>query len=217
MRTYSAKPETVERDWYVVDATDRPLGRLASEIARRLRGKHKPVYTPHVDTGDYIIVINAKNIGVTGNKRTDEDVLPALGLPGWDQVDLAGEAARQVARAGARDRGQRHATQRSTGPGHVPQAPGLRRRRAQARCPATKTSQHLKPWHKSPIYSTGRRKTSTARVYLKRGSGNITVNKRALDDYFGRETARMIVRQPLETVDMRETFDIDVRVHGGGR
>ncbi|AUM14076.1 50S ribosomal protein L13 [Ketobacter alkanivorans] len=72
MKTFSAKPESVERDWYVVDATDKTLGRLATEIARRLRGKHKPVYTPHVDTGDYIVVVNAEKIRVTGNKRTNK-------------------------------------------------------------------------------------------------------------------------------------------------
>ena len=82
MPTYSAKPETVEPDWYVVDATDRPLGRLASEIAKRLRGKHKPVFTPHVDTGDYIIVINAEKIGVTGKKRTDKMYHRHSGYPG---------------------------------------------------------------------------------------------------------------------------------------
>jgi small subunit ribosomal protein S9 len=65
-------------------------------------------------------------------------------------------------------------------------------------------------------YSTGRRKTSTARVFLRRGSGAITVNKRPLDEYFGRETARMIVRQPLEKTDMSESFDISVTVKGGG-
>lgn len=72
MRTYSAKPETVKRDWYVVDATNLVLGRLASEVARRLRGKHKPVYTPHVDTGDYIVITNADKIRVTGNKMADK-------------------------------------------------------------------------------------------------------------------------------------------------
>lgn len=72
MKTFSAKPESVKRDWYVVDATDKVLGRLATEIARRLRGKHKPEYTPHVDTGDYIVVINADKIRVTGNKATDK-------------------------------------------------------------------------------------------------------------------------------------------------
>ncbi len=72
MKTFSAKPETVKRDWYEVDATDKVLGRLASEIARRLRGKHKPEYTPHVDTGDYIVVVNAEKIAVTGNKVKDK-------------------------------------------------------------------------------------------------------------------------------------------------
>lgn len=72
MKTYSAKAETVERDWYLIDADGKTLGRLASEIARRLRGKHKAVYTPHVDTGDYIVVINAEKVKVTGNKAKDK-------------------------------------------------------------------------------------------------------------------------------------------------
>ncbi|RKS86982.1 LSU ribosomal protein L13P [Orbus hercynius] len=72
MSTFSAKPETVKRDWYVVDASGKTLGRLATEIASRLRGKHKAEYTPHVDTGDYIIVINAEKVAVTGKKRTDK-------------------------------------------------------------------------------------------------------------------------------------------------
>ncbi len=72
MKTYSAKPETVKRDWYVLDASGKVLGRLASEIARRLRGKHKPEFTPHVDTGDYIIVINAEKVQVTGKKEREK-------------------------------------------------------------------------------------------------------------------------------------------------
>lgn len=72
MKTLSAKPETVKRDWFVVDATDKTLGRLSTEIARRLRGKHKPEYTPHVDTGDYIVVVNAEKVAVTGKKASDK-------------------------------------------------------------------------------------------------------------------------------------------------
>lgn len=72
MKTFTAKPETVQRSWFVVDATGKTLGRFATEIARRLRGKHKAEYTPHVDTGDYIIVLNADKIAVTGNKRNDK-------------------------------------------------------------------------------------------------------------------------------------------------
>jgi len=72
MKTFSAKPEEVRHGWYLVDATGKTLGRLASELAIRLRGKHKPEYTPHVDTGDYIVVINAEKIRVTGNKLQDK-------------------------------------------------------------------------------------------------------------------------------------------------
>ncbi|HET6546377.1 MAG TPA: 50S ribosomal protein L13 [Rhodanobacteraceae bacterium] len=72
MKTISAKPESVKRDWFVVDATNKTLGRLATELARRLRGKHKPIYTPHVDTGDYLVVINAEKISVTGKKLDDK-------------------------------------------------------------------------------------------------------------------------------------------------
>ncbi len=82
MKTFSAKPETVERDWYVVDATGKTLGRLATEIAVRLRGKHKPVYTPHVDTGDYIVVINAEKVRVTGKKRNDKIYYSHTEYPG---------------------------------------------------------------------------------------------------------------------------------------
>ncbi len=72
MKTFSAKPAEVKRDWFLVDASDKTLGRLASEIATRLRGKHKPVYTPHVDTGDYIVVVNAAKVRVSGNKANDK-------------------------------------------------------------------------------------------------------------------------------------------------
>ncbi len=72
MKTFSAKPQDVRRDWFLVDASGKTLGRLSTEIARRLRGKHKPEYTPHVDTGDYIVVVNAEKIRVTGNKLKDK-------------------------------------------------------------------------------------------------------------------------------------------------
>ena len=82
MKTYSAKAEEVNREWFVVDASEKTLGRLASEIAHRLRGKHKPEYTPHVDTGDYIVVINAEKLRVTGAKSTDKMYHHHTGYPG---------------------------------------------------------------------------------------------------------------------------------------
>ena len=82
MKTFSAKPHEVQRDWFVVDATDKVLGRVASEVARRLRGKHKPVYTPHVDTGDFIVVVNVEKLRVTGNKAEDKKYFRHSGYPG---------------------------------------------------------------------------------------------------------------------------------------
>ena len=82
MKTFSAKPAEVKRDWYVVDAEGKTLGRLATEIAHRLRGKHKAEYTPHVDTGDYIVVVNAEKVHVTGAKTTDKMYHHHTGYPG---------------------------------------------------------------------------------------------------------------------------------------
>ena len=82
MKTYSAKPESVKRDWYVVDASGKTLGRLAAEVASRLRGKHKPEYTPHVDTGDYIVVINASQIQISGKKAQAKMYYSHTGFPG---------------------------------------------------------------------------------------------------------------------------------------
>jgi large subunit ribosomal protein L13 len=82
MKTFSAKSHEVRRDWFVVDAADKVLGRLAAEIAHRLRGKHKPEFTPHVDTGDFIVVVNAAQIRVTGNKALDKKYYRHSGYPG---------------------------------------------------------------------------------------------------------------------------------------
>ncbi len=82
MKTFSAKPKEARHDWYVVDATDKVLGRLAAEVAHRLRGKHKPEYTPHVDTGDYIVIINAEKVAITGNKANAKVYHHHTGHPG---------------------------------------------------------------------------------------------------------------------------------------
>jgi len=82
MKTFSAKPQEVEREWFVIDATDVVLGRLAAEVALRLKGKNKPTYTPHVDTGDHIVIINAEKIAVTGNKEEDKIYYRHTEFPG---------------------------------------------------------------------------------------------------------------------------------------
>ena len=82
MNTFNAKAHEVKRDWYIIDATNQTLGRLATEVARRLRGKHKSVYTPHVDTGDYIVVVNVEKITVTGKKFENKIYYRHTGYPG---------------------------------------------------------------------------------------------------------------------------------------
>ena len=92
MKTYIAKSETVQRDWYLVDASGKTLGRLAAELAHRLRGKHKPVYTPHVDTGDYRVVVNAEKIAVTGKKLQDKMYHRFTGYIGNLKSETLGQA-----------------------------------------------------------------------------------------------------------------------------
>ncbi len=82
MKTFSAKAHEVQHDWWVIDATDKVLGRLAAEVALRLRGKHKPEYTPHVDTGDFIVIVNADKIRVTGSKFEEKVYYRHSGYPG---------------------------------------------------------------------------------------------------------------------------------------
>lgn len=91
MKTFSAKAEETKQDWYVVDASGKVLGRLASEIALRLRGKHKAIYTPHVDTGDFIVVVNAEKISLTGKKLTDKIYYSYSGYPGGLRETAAGK------------------------------------------------------------------------------------------------------------------------------
>jgi large subunit ribosomal protein L13 len=94
-KTFSATPSDIEHDWYVVDAANRVVGRLASEIARVLRGKHKPTFTPHMDTGDYVVVVNAEEARFTGTKETDKEYLQYSGYPGGDRTESPEEVRDQ--------------------------------------------------------------------------------------------------------------------------
>ena len=106
MKTYNAKKEDMDREWFVVDAQGLVLGRLATKIAHRLRGKHKPIYTPHTDTGDFIIVVNADKIALTGNKLNDKIYYSYSGYPGGLKETTAGkmlqEKPREVLRSAVR-------------------------------------------------------------------------------------------------------------------
>lgn len=90
-KTYNATPSDIEHEWYVVDGTNRTVGRLASEIARVLRGKHKPTYTPHMDTGDYVIVVNADEVRFSGKKEHEKEYLRYSGYPGGDHTESPAE------------------------------------------------------------------------------------------------------------------------------
>lgn len=90
-KTFNAKPAEVERDWYVVDAENMVVGRLASEVARILRGKHKPIFTPHVDTGDFVVIVNADKARFTGNKENDKRYFRHTGYPGGVKMPTAAE------------------------------------------------------------------------------------------------------------------------------
>ena len=125
MTTYSAKPETVKRDWYIVDASGKVLGRLASEIARRLKGKHKPEFTTHVDTGDYVIVVNAEKIVVTGKKTKDKLYHRYTGYQSGLQGGEFRRAAQACAGPGNRRSRARHVAEESFGASDVPQAQGI--------------------------------------------------------------------------------------------
>ncbi len=218
MKTFIAKNETVQRDWYVVDAEGKTLGRLAAALAYRLRGKHKPVFTPHVDTGDYLVVINADKIAVTGNKMRDKMYHRFTGYIGNLKTESLGQAL------------ERHPERviEIAVKGMLPKGPlgraMYRKLKVYAGAEHPHAAQQPQPLELygtiimaiTQNYGTGRRKSSTARVFLRKGSGNITVNDRPLDEFFGRETARMIVRQPLELTKNTESFDIVVTTTGGG-
>lgn len=112
MKTISANAQTAQHDWYVVDAQDLVLGRLAAEVAKRLRGKHKPEFTPHTDTGDYIVIVNAEKVRVTGSKATDKVYYSHSNFPGGLKeitfeklIDRAPERAIELAVKGMLPRG----------------------------------------------------------------------------------------------------------------
>jgi ribosomal protein L13 len=143
MSTVFARDALVRRDWYVVDASGKTLGRLATQLAMRLRGKHKPEYTPHVDTGDHIIVLNAEKIRVTGDKLRDK-------IYYWHTGAIGGIKSKSLEKLmaehpGARDRvrGQGHAAEESARPAHVQEAARVPGRQAPARGAAAEVAGHL--------------------------------------------------------------------------
>ena len=129
MQTVFSKPEETRGDWYVVDAAGKTLGRLASQIAHRLKGKHKPNYAPHQDLGDHIVVINAGTVRVTGAKLTDKWYHQHTGYVGNLKSIALEQAAQGASRARDRDRGEGHVAEGPSRAAHVPEASCVRRQR----------------------------------------------------------------------------------------
>lgn len=215
-----ANENTIKREWFVVDAAGKRLGRLATEVATVLRGKHKPTFTPHVDSGDYVIVINAEKIELTGNKWDDKKYYTHSNYPGGlkektakvlmqekptRMVELAikgmlpkGKLGNQMYKKLFVYAGEEHKQQA--------QKPVVMVLKGQGEKMA-----------KSVMYrGTGRRKSSVARVILRPGNGVITVNGRTFEEYVPSSLARLDVSQPLVLTANENTFDISVNVNGGG-
>ena len=140
-KTPVAKAEDISRDWYLVDASDMVLGRLAAQVASRLRGKHKPIFSPHMDTGDFVVVVNAEKVKLTGRKMDQKMYWRHSGYPGG----IKGRHRRpppagDQAGAGVARRGARHAAQESFGTQDAEKAQNIHRPRASASGPATPDS-----------------------------------------------------------------------------
>jgi large subunit ribosomal protein L13 len=217
MKTYSAKPGEITREWYLVDATGLTLGRLATVIADTLRGKRKPVFTPHVDTGDFVVVVNAEKIAVTGAKLDQKMYYRHSGYPG-------GIKSRSL-----RDQLERRPTEvlRTAVKGMLPKNRLARQQLTKLKIYAGPEHPHESQNPSPSIWSselsqiaqyrgTGKRKTSVARVILRPGDGATWINGRTIDEYFPRNIWRTIATSPLKIAGVEGQYDLRVRVHGGG-
>ena len=260
-RTYVATPKDIEKKWFVIDATDLVLGRLASLVAMRVRGKHKPTYTPNMDCGDHIVVVNAEKVHLTGNKRTAKTYYWHTGYPGGiksrtaDKV-LDGRFPNRVIEktddsartAWASGHAQFACLCRSKPPASSPAAGGARYCRHECKeCEVVMAEETQKTAPQAeglaaletlaadaPVaavvtapaepkidnlgrsYATGRRKDAAARVWVKRGTGQITINGRKVETYFARPVLQMILAQPFEATARVGEFDVIATVRGGG-
>ena len=228
MRTYSPKASEITRKWYVVDAEGLVLGRLSTEVARILRGKHKPTFAPHLDTGDHVIIVNAEKVVLTSNKAEQKIVYRHSGYPGGlKAADVRRRSGRQ-ARGGRAPRRPRHAPEEPPRSPDAHQAQGVRRPEppplgAAARAPRPR---------RRPAHRLGERRAPAPRAVDRspqaghrpcprapqrgEGDGTITVNKRPLADYFPSKTHQMILTEPLRATELTEAYDIDATIDGGG-
>jgi len=222
-KTITPSLETIERNWFLVDAKDKTLGRLATEIATVLRGKNKPTFTPHLDTGDFVIVVNAEKVEVTGKKASQKLYRRHSGRPGGMKIEkfeslqeriperIIEQAVKGMLPHNSLGRQQFKKLKVYKGADH-PHA---------AQNPVLLNSEFIKMnsqiKNKAVSWGTGRRKTSVARVRLIPGNGLIKINGRDGDDYLNFNPLHLnSIKAPLQTLGLENSYDILVNVFGGG-
>ena len=222
-KTYMARPDEIAPKWWLVDAADKVVGRLASDLAMLLMGKNRPTYTPHVNNGDYVIVINAEKVVLTGRKWEQKQYAWYTGHPGQHTETAARRRKRRPELHPPRGRSA-DAAEEQAGLQDARQAEDLQRQRAPAPGPGTGTHRtgdqgletDMVVVKSNDILGTGRRKTSVARVRLRAGDGKIRINRRDLEVYFNNIRQRNAVLAPLEQTGKRAEFDVIISVDGGG-
>ena len=222
-KTITPSLETIERNWFLVDAKDKTLGRLATEIATVLRGKNKPTFTPHLDTGDFVIVVNAEKVEVTGKKASQKLYRRHSGRPGGMKIDkfeslqeriperIIEQAVKGMLPHNSLGRQQfkKLKVYKGVDHPHAAQNPVLLNNLF------IKMNSQIK--NNAVYWGTGRRKTSVARVRLIPGNGQIKINGRSGDDYLNFNPLHLnSIKAPLQTLGLENSYDILVNVFGGG-
>ena len=216
------KKETVDRKWYVIDATDMTLGRLATKVATILKGKHKPTYTPHVDCGDYVIVINAEKVALTGRKASDKVYYHHSNHPGGLKARTAGDyrandpeklialSVKGMLPKGSlgRKQAKKLHVYRGAEHNHAAQQPEV--------LDITNLIQEDTELAQVQYSGTGRRKNSVARVRLVPGTGKIVMNGKPAEEYIPFANLREVMVQPFAVTETKGAYDVLVNVNGGG-
>jgi small subunit ribosomal protein S9 len=242
MKTYSAKPAEVEKKWVMIDADGLVVGRLASIVAMRLRGKHKPTFTPHVDCGDNVIVINAAKVVLTGRKVEQKVYYKHTGYIGGIKERsaksiLSGRFPERIVEKAPARQSQGLSPRRTSARGttaaaarHCCHEPQEQEDRVMAETMQTlEELSTLKPAaapqppkyvqkldKQGRAYATGKRKDAVARVWIKMGGGKIVINDRPVETYFARPVLRMLIQQPLVASNRQGQYDVVCTVSGGG-
>ena len=233
MRTYTPKPGEVTRAWHVIDASDVVLGRLASQVAILLRGKHKPQFAPHVDTGDFVVVVNAEKVVMTSDKRRAQFAYRHSGYPGGLRQEPTRSCSRKRPERVVEQAVKGMLPKNSLGRKHAHQAQGVRGSRPPARGAAahpvrdhpdravripvtdpiapTTTSVYDGP---RLVQTVGRRKEAIVRVRLVPGTGQFTLNGRTLEEYFPNKVHQQLIREPLVTLEKGEQYDVIAAAQG---